>query len=102
VANTPHSPGVPCLPEPAICFGSATPLAVLTGGSGRALLAQFGVRAQLLDCQPVAIQFKVGLGTCNGFGTLSRYEVGVILTVQDARPGKLRSGTQVVLFTVQK
>ena len=99
VGAAPRTPAVACLPKPAICFGSSTPLPTLTNDTGRALLAKFGVQAKALDCSPDGIAAPAT--TCPGYGTFSRYGLGVILTVVHAGATKLRSGTQVVLFAVK-
>ena len=100
VGTSPRSPAVSCLPAPAICFGSTTPLPTVTNIAARRLLAGFGVRADQLACVSWLIN-------CPGYGTFDGYRVGINLTVIRARlpvrPGApvIRPGTQVLLFVVR-
>ncbi len=87
------------LPAPAICFWNTTPIPVLTNGSARTLLAQFGVRPDKLACDQIPVQ--VPLSNCPGYGSFAGYGLGIILTVVHARFSDQRSGTQVVLFAVR-
>lgn len=99
VATSAHSPSVRCLPEPSICFGSGTPLRAVNARSTQALLARFGIRTEDVSCIPQLVESRGG--TCDGFGSFSGYELGMILTVVHPGAGRLKPGSQVVLFVVR-
>jgi hypothetical protein len=98
LAASPKS-AVPCLSQPAICFGSHVVDRPLTSGSLGALLAKFHIRVGHASC---ADRAELPIGACNGSAAIPGFALGFIVEAERPVHPDQRPGTQVVLFAIKR